>query len=429
MAYKTNKKDKSQVEFTITVTPEEYQPALEKAAARLSERASIKGFRKGKAPYDVVKQNVGEMAIMQEAIERIVQEHYVAAVQAEELAIVGMPEIKMDKMAPGNDVVFSATVALLPDVKLPDLKKIKVKREEKKVDDKQIDETIDALRGMHANEVAKEGKAEGTDKLLIDMDMFIDKVPVDGGQAKDYQVYLSEDHYIPGFNKEVEGLKKGDTKEFTLDFPKTHYQKNLAGKTVEFKVSVKDVFERQMPEVNEDFAKKLGQKSVDELKELIKSNLTNEAKQKADQKFEIDMLDAIIEKAKFSDLPEVLINAERQKIFYELKGNLERSGISVEQYLRDIKKTEEDLRNDFTEQATKRAKAALISREVAQEQKMEISDKEIDAEIELMKGAYAHNKEAQENLKRPEIRDSIAVMLQNKKVITFLKETIEGNKK
>ena len=233
----------SQVELTITVEAADYQPMLEAAAVRLSERANIKGFRKGKAPFDIVKKELGEMAIMQEALEDIIKKTFFDAVKSEELDTIGMPQINIEKLAPGNDIVYKAVVALIPGVKLPDVKKIKVTKDEAKVDDKKMDETLEALRGMHATEVIKDGAATGTDKLVLDMDMLIDNVPLEGGQAKEHQVYLSEDHYIPGFNKNVEGMKKGEEKEFSLDFPETHYQKHLAGKKVDFKVKVKDVYE------------------------------------------------------------------------------------------------------------------------------------------------------------------------------------------
>ncbi len=423
MSYTKETLKQSQIKLVVTVTPAEYDADLKIAADRLSARTAIKGFRKGKAPFDIVKKELGDMMILQEALESIVQKAYVESIQKEKMDVVGMPEIHLEKLAPGNDIVFSATVALLPEIKLPDLKKISVKKNKKTIDAATLTETIDAIRGMHATEAVKEGKATGTDKLVINMDMFIDKVPVEGGQAKDYQVYLSEDHYIPGFNKHMEGLEKGEEKQFSLEFPKTHYQKHLAGKTVDFTVLVKDVFERTLPEFTDDFAQKVGQKSAAELQALIQSNLEAEAEQKADQQVEIDMLDALIEKTTFGDLPEVLINAERQKIFYELKSNLERSGITVEQYLKDIKKKEDELFNDFTDQATKRAKAALISREIAKEQHLHAHDDEINKEIELIKAMYK-DEQTQERLKRPEVRESIAVMLQNKKVMSWLKEQI-----
>lgn len=416
------KLDKSQIELTVTVPSNDYEKHLPTAAIRLSERGAVKGFRPGHVPYDVMKREVGEMAILQEALEKIVQESFYNAITSEKLDTIGMPKIAIEKIAPGNDIVYKATVALLPKVTLPDFSKISVTRKLAPVTDEQMNEVIGNLAKMQAKEVLKNANANESDKVIIDMDMLLDNVPVEGGQAKGYGVYLSEDHYIPGFNKELVGLKKDDTKEFQLQFPDTHYQKHLAGKKVTFKVKVNDVFDRQFPEANDEFAKALGQESMEKLKELLRNNLGTEAEKKADEKAEIEMLDALIDGATFDEIPEVLIDAERQKMFYELQRDLERAGIPLEKYLEDLKKTEEEIFNDFKDRAIRRAKAALLSRHVAHENNITIADSDVDAEIKMMEDVYKDNPEYLENLKKPEVRDSIRTMLQNKKVIQWLKE-------
>lgn len=426
MSYTKKNLPNSQVAITVTVLPEEYQPALEKAAIRISQRVSIRGFRKGKAPFDLVRQEVGAMAMLNEALEDIVKDTFYRAVMEEKLETIGMPDVKVEKLAPDNDVVYTATVALMPNVALPDLKKMTLARETPSVDAARAEETIAAIRGMHAIETIKDGPAEGTDKLVLDLDMSIDKVPVEGGQAKKYQVYLGEDHYIPGFNEQVRGLKKEDTKTFSLDFPKTHYQKHLAGKTVDFAVSVHDVYQRDIPELDDELAKKMGQESAEKLRELVHNNLYEEAAQKTNQKNEIALLQQVIEKTTFGPIPEVLINAERQKMFYELKRDLEKNGIAIDQYLGDMKKNEKELYEDFRKQAEERAKAALVSRQVAAEHHLFVSDTERDAEIHTLKEAYKDNTEAQENLSRREVLDAIATQLQNRKVMQFLKATVFG---
>ncbi len=426
MSYTKKNLDKSQVELTITITPAEYQKDLEKAAKRLSERASIKGFRKGNVPYEILKKEVGEMSILQEALEPVVQETFFDAVKAEKLETIGMPKIEVEKLAPGNDILYKAIVAIMPSVKLADVKGIKVKKNVKPVGEKELNETFDAVRGMHAVEVVKEGPAEKTDKLVIDMDMFLDNVPVDGGQAKNYQVYLSEEHYIPGFNEQVAGLKKDDEKSFSLEFPKEHYQKHLAGKKIDFKVKVRDVFERQLPELSDELAKKLGQDSMEKLKELITNNMQEEAEHKAEQQVEIELLDAMIEKSTFDIIPDVIIDAEKRKMFFELKHDLEKNGVTLEQYLQDIKKKEDELYNDFQKQAEKRAKAALISRQIAKEHEITVSDVEINGEIAMMKEMYKKQKEMLDRLERPEVRDTIASSIQNKKVMLWLKAKVLG---
>ncbi len=424
MPHTTKQLPQSQIELTITVPKESLTTHLHNAANRLSERGAVKGFRPGKVPYDIMVRHVGEMAILQEALEDIVKESFYEAVTAEKLSTIGMPKITMKKVAPGNDLEYTAIVALLPKVELPDLAKISITKKTASVSDEQVNETLNALRGMHATEVVKSGPAESTDKLVIDMNILLDNVPVEGGQAKDYQVYLSEPHYIPGFNEQVTGLKKGDEKKFSLAFPKDHYQKMLAGKNVDFQVTVKDVFERQLPELNDELAKKVGQKSAEELRVLIKNNLLQDAERRAVEQTEIDMLNTLIEKTTFGDIPEVIVDAERQKMFYELQRDLEKNGITIEQYLSDIKKKEEELFNDFKAQAEKRAKAALLSRQVATEQHIVVSDEELSKEIEMMKAIYKDNKEAQENLKKKEVHDTIATSLQNRKVIAWLTEQL-----
>lgn len=412
----------SQVELTITITPAEYQGQLVKAAERISQRQKIAGFRPGKAPFDLVKRTVGEMALLQEALEPLVKETYYQAIMAEKLDVVGMPKVDLQKMAPGNDIVYVAVASLVPEVKLADLKKIKIKREEKPVTDTQVDEVVDNLRKLQAKEVIKEGEATAEDMILLDMNMFLDKVPVEGGQAKNYRVYLSEEHYIPGFNEKVKGMKKGEEREFSLDFPASHYQKHLAGKTVDFTVKAHDIFERQLPALDETFAKALGQESVEKLRELLRTNLGRESAQKADQQAEIEMLDAVVAQSEFGEIPEVLIDAERRKMFYELTRDLERNGVTIEQYLNDIKKTQAEIEEGFKDQAIKRAKAALASRQIAKEQNLFATEDEVAAEIAHMKETYKDNPEYIKQLDNPEVHETIHSIVQNRKVIAWLKE-------
>ncbi len=424
MPHTLKKTNTTTATLEVTVPPSAYEKHLEAAARRIGERTAVKGFRKGKVPPEILKREIGDMAILQEALEAIVQGSYYEAVTAEALDTIGMPEVKLQKVAPGNDIVYSATVALMPNVKLPNLENISIAKKRVAVDEKKLDETLEALRGMHATEAAKIGVSEQTDKLVIDMEMTLDRVLVEGGGTKNHQVYLSEEHYIPGFNEALIGLKKDDEKTFALDFPPTHYQKMLAGKKVDVAVKVKEVFARHLPELSDEFAKKLGQESLEKLRDLIRSNLLEEATKKADQQTEIELFDALIAAASFDPIPDVIVNAEKKKMFYELKQDLERHGVAIEDYLRDIKKKEDELFRDFAAQAEKRAKAALLGRQVAKEQALGASPEEIEKEIALMKEAYRDNPAYLDRLGTQEVRDAIATMIQNRKVIEWLKKQL-----
>lgn len=419
---------KSQVEITITVTPSEYAGDLQAAAVRLSERAAIHGFRPGKAPYDIVKQQLGELKIMEEALQSVVEKNLYTAVTAEKLQTVGTPEITLEKMAPGNDFVFKAVAALLPTVKLPDFSKITVRPKDVKIDDSNVDATLEDLKKMQGKEVLKDGAATKEDKAVVSMNMFIDKVPVEGGQAPNHQVYLNEPHYIPGFAEQLVGLKKADKKQFTLKFPEDHYQKHLAGKNVDFEIEVKDVFAIDYPAIDDEFAKKLGQKDLAGLKTILRANLEKEADHKEEQRIESEILDKVIVASEFSEIPEVLVRAEKNKMFHELKHDLERNGITLEQYLKDLKKSEEEIYNDFTERGTTRVKAALISRQVALSNEIKVGKDEIDKEAENVKKTYAGDEKVVEALKRPEVLETLAMAIQNRKVVGWLKEKILGEK-
>lgn len=431
MNHTMKKLPQSQAEIVVTVTPDEYKKHMEKAAQRITERSAIKGFRNGKAPYETVKKEFGEMNILNEALESIVQESFYNAVKAEGLDTIGMPQITVEKMAPGNDVEYKAVVALLPKVTLPEISKIKIAKKAKEIKKEHIDEVLANLSKMQAREVIKNDAASGDDMVEIDMDLKKDGVPVEGGQAKGYKVYLNEKEYhIPGFNDHLVGVKIGDEKIFSLPFPENYHNKMLAGNMGEFSVKVKGVYTREFPTLDDEFAKTLGQENLAKLEERIKENLELEAGQKADKQAEIEIFDTIIEKSTFDEIPEVLIDAERRKMFYELKQDLERNGIEIERYLNDIKKTEKELFEDFKEQATKRAKASLVSRQIAKEKEIVVTDEEVEKELEMLKSVYQNDPDAAENLKRPEVKDTIRTIEQNKKVVAWLKETVlEGEKK
>lgn len=424
MSYTLKNLENSELELTFTITPEEYQKDLEAAAVRLSERAAIKGFRPGKAPYEIIKQQLGEIKILEEAAEKIVQKQYFAAIKAEKATTIGMPQVKIEKLAPGNDFVFTATAALLPSVKLPDLKQISIKSEFKPASEKDVDEALGHLQKMQPKETPKEGPSTKEDKVTINLEMFIDNVPVEGGQAKNHQVYLSEPHYIPGLAEQLVGLKKDETKEFTLPFPKEHYQKHLAGKNVDFKIKINEVFGITYANLDDDFAKSLGLESLQKLRDLLLANISRENEEREKRKSEEAMLEQLVEKTEFGAIPKLLIDSEKKKMFFELKSDLERRGVSIENYLKDIKKTEEQIYKDFSEGAEKRAKAALISRQVAVENTISVSKEELDAEIELIKNSYPGDKNVEENLKHQEVLETIASTIQNRKVIEHLRTQI-----
>lgn len=414
---------KGEIEITIELSPEELKPYMEKAAEELSQKSKIEGFRPGKAPYDIIRARFGEHAILEAGAERIVIKSYAKALKEKNIITIGSPKIDVKKMAVNNPFIFTATAATVPDTTLGKYKNLEIKKQETKIENEKIEKALADLAKMQSKEVLAERPAGESDKIVVDMDISKDNVPIEGGQAKDMAVILNEEHYIPGFNKELIGLKAGDEKEFDLEFPKEHFQKHLAGSKAHFKVKLKSVFEIQPPKLDDEFAKALGQKSLEELRALIRKNMEHEASHRDEEKWEIEILNKIVENSKFSDIPELLINSEVNKMLEELKQNVARQGVAFEDYLKSINKTPDDFKLEFAPEAIKRIKIALIIREIAKAENIKADDKEVAEETEKMMNAYKDNAEMQKQIKTDDFRDYLKSRIENRKVIEVLKKT------
>lgn len=414
----------AQVEFRFELALEEFKPYLAKAAIHLSEQGKIPGFRPGNAPYEIVAKHFGEMRIYEAAAEEAIPKLVAEAIREKKIETIGQPAIEVEKLAPGNPFVFKAVVSLVPSVKLAAWSGLKFKRNPKAVGPAEVEKVVEDVRKTRASEAAVDRPAAVSDKIMVDMEIKQEAVPIEGGQTKDHAIYLNEKYYIPGLPEQLIGLKKNEVKDFSLVFPEGHYQKNLAGKKADFKVTVKDVFERNLPVLDDNFAQGLGQKTMADLRQLIESNLKLEAGQKEEQRLEIEILETLVKKSEFGELSEVLINSEKQKMFEELKQSLAQMNISLEDYLKDLKKTEKEVADDFAKGAAERVKSALVIREIAKQEKITCSEEELEKELERVRELHKDNPKIEERLKDPAMRDYVASMLVNRKVVGMLKEKL-----
>lgn len=413
------------MKLTITVSADEMKPHMEAAVAHLAEHVEVPGFRAGKATYEALKNKLGEMAIYEEAVEQAVRATFVEAITTNKIDPVGSPAIDVVKMAPGNEFVFTATVALMPAVdQLADYKTLKIDRQEVKVEDKDIDIALRDLQRMQTKEVRAEAGSAVTkeDKVVINMNIKKENVPLEGGQATNHAVFMNEAYYIPGFTEQLLGTKEGDKKTFKLEFPKEHYQKNIAGQEVEFEVEVKEIFNLQAPAVDDAFAASLGQKDLASLKTIIKDNMAHEKNEEEAIRQERTMLELLAKESRFQDIPDLLVNEEINKMIEELKHGVEEQGGVFEDYVKSLKKTLADIKLDFTPQALNRIKVALVVKEVAKKEDIKLKEEEIAEEIDHVAEHYKDDKEAKERIYSPEYRDYIQSVLRNRKVIELLKK-------
>ncbi|MBU0646473.1 trigger factor [Patescibacteria group bacterium] len=419
--------EKNRVKLTITVPKEETRPHMEEAAKRLAQNTKIDGFRPGKADYEVIRQKFGEMKILEEALENIVRKTFVQAVLEQEIDTVGQPKIEMEKMVPSNDLVYTAEVTRMPKVtKLADFKTLSVKAKKPEIEDKDIDLALKDLQRMQTKETrGKEGSiVDDQDKVVLSVNMKKDGVPVDGGQSPNHAIFLSEEYYIPGFKEQLLGLKEGEEKKFVLTFPEDHVQKMIAGAEVEFEVAIKEIFHLDLPEINDEFAKSLGQKDLETMKGLIRENLQKEKDSEEKFRQEKEMLELIADKSRFEDIPDLLLNEEINKMAHELQHRVEDQGMEFDKYLESIKRTLADLKLDFTPQALMRIKVALLLSEIARREKVEVDQKEMDQELDALAERYQDNEEAKKQIYSPVYREYMESMQRNRKVIDLLRNAM-----
>lgn len=423
MKHSITRLPKGALEIRVELMPDETRAHLEEAAARLSQTTKIPGFRPGHASYAEVEKRVGAMKILEEAFEKIVRKTYVEILLAEKLETLGAPAVSVQKMAPGNPLEFTLTVNLLPAVtKLADYKTIPVEKKSVAVTEADVERVVRDLQKMRATEVRSTKPVDATDRVVLDLVISKDGAAIEGGVAKGHHVLMDEPYYIPGFTNELRGMKEGEQKTFTLSFPALHYQKMLAGRPVQFAVTVNEIYERTVPALDDAFAKSIGKPTLDAVRSQIRENLTEEKTAAENERVERALLDQIIAGSQFEDIPDLLVNEEVARMREELEAGAVSRGFEWAKYLEHIKKTEAQLKLDFAPQALRRIKATLAVREIVTREKITASDEEVNQEIDRAAAHYADDKEAREHLYSPAYREQTSMVLRNRKALERLKK-------
>jgi len=421
-----NKKDlgKSQIELTVELSNEEFAPYIEKGAQKVSEEVKIEGFRPGKVPFDILKQKIGEMTILEEAAHLAINKTIDEVVEKNtmERQAIGQPQVNVTKLAPNNPLEYKVIVSILPTVALGDYKTLKLKEEIAKLDDKELDRAIKDLQEMRAKEELADKAIENGDKAVISIKMFLDKVPLEDGQYNDLAILVGKDYFVPGFDKKLIGAKKDEERKFSLPYPDDHHQKNLAGKMVEFEVNVKEVYSRELPELNDEFASFFHLKTLEELKTNLSESLLHEKKHKVEAKNEAELMTKIIENTKFGDLPEALVDSELKNMLAELEQSVIRQGGKFEDYLKHLNKDRAALMLELAPNAVKRVKSALVIREIAVVEKISPTENELKEKEEGLKKQYKDKPEILKMFEEPGYMHYLSSILTNEKVITKLKE-------
>lgn len=415
----------SQIELTIRVSRSDAQPYLIHAAAHLSEHHPIKGFRPGKAPFELVKKELGEDAIMKEALEDIINETFHQVLTQEKMDTYGKVDFDLiPSLTPEEILVYKAVVTSMPTVQLGDWKGKKIKQQDVNVSDEDLNQAIKEMAEMVATEKPVEREAKLGDKVMVDFEVFVEGKLIEGGKADNFGLNLGEGRMILGFEEKIIGHKSGEKIEFTLNFPENYHASELGGKPANFKVTLKQVLEKMKPELDDELAKKVGLTSLSELKKTLSENILREKKEREIERVEIAAIKQVTESAKFSEIPMVMINDTVNDLVHDFEHTLAHRGMKLEQYLASIGKTLDQIKKDFEPKAVERIKSSMALGKLAEDEKLTVTTEEIDSEIKAQKQLYANNPQALNDINQPEYRRHVGNSLINRKIISFIRNQI-----
>ena len=389
MSLQVEKLEKNMAKLTIEVSAEDLDKAMEKAYQKQKSRISLPGFRKGKAPRKMIESMYGKGVFMEDAVNSLVPQEYTKALGEGDLEIVSQPEINVTQMEPGKALIFTADVAVKPEVTLGDYKGVEVPKSEIAVTDEEVDAEVKKEQDKNARTVAVEDRAAANgDITTIDFEGFVDGVAFDGGKGTDYALTLGSGTFIPGFEDQLVGANTGDHVEVKVTFPEEYQAKELAGKEAVFQCDVKKIETKEVPELDDEFAKDVSEfDTLAEYKEDVKKKLTEKKEKEARTAKENAAVDKAIENAQM-DIPELMTKTECRQMMDDFSRRMQQQGLSMEQYFQFTGQSMDKMMDDMKPQALKRIQTRLVLEKVAEAENIQPSEEEITEEIQKMADAY-----------------------------------------
>ena len=424
----TNEKtEDNQTYLTIEMDQTEVEESTEKAYRKLVNRVNVPGFRKGKAPRDVLERHVGKERLLNDMLEELVPEAYEKALEEQEIEAIARPQIEIVQTEP---VIFKAVVPLRPVVRLGDYREIRLEPEPVEVTKEMVDAVIEQLRHQHATwEPAERVLALG-DLATLNVESTVEGEPFVNQEGAQYQLIGESVTPAPGFAEQLVGMNKDEIKEFEIQMPDDYAGENVAGKLVSFKVTVTEIKEENLPEVTDEFAGQVQSdiQTVETLRERIETDLKTRSEERSKQDFEERVIQAVTDISEV-EYPPIMVEAEIEELLNEQAQRLQMQGLTMEQYLKAMNKTVEEVREEIRPIAEKRVTRGLILGKVAEEEKIEVADSDIDAEIAGMveNAAEDRKQEVEKILNAPQTRDSFRRPLLSRKTVQHIVEIAKGS--
>jgi len=414
-------KNKNEVKLEITVEAEKFDSAIKTVFSKNAKYFNIPGFRKGKAPYQIVEKTYGAQIFYEDAFNEVAGVAYEEALKEKEIEAVSKPEIDITQIEKGKDLIFTAVVSTKPEVKLGKYKGIEVKKIEYKVTDEDVEHELGHMAEKNARLVSVEDRpVENGDITVIDFEGFVDGEAFEGGKAENHELTIGSNTFIPGFEDQIIGMKLEEEKEINVKFPDEYFSANLAGKDAMFKVKLHEIKKKEMPAIDDELAKDISEfDTIDELKKSIREKQEEQNKSRAKYETEDAVVKAVCDEAKV-DIPNGMIETEIDRMAQDIEQRLSYQGMNLDQYLKMMNKTMDDFRSENKEQAESTIKSRLVLEAVGKEADIKVEEKEISEKIKEMAESYGRKEEEVKD--NPELVKYVGDNLKVEKTINFLVE-------
>lgn len=380
------KKEGNQGVLSVTVPAEKFDNALDKAFKKVVKQINVPGFRKGKVPRQIFEQRFGVEALYQDAADIVLPEAYGEAIEETGIKPVDQPEIEVQQIEKGQDFKFDATVTVEPEVELGDYKGLEIEKQDADLTDEEVDEAINQQLNQLSEMVVKEdGAVEEGDTVNIDFDGYVDGEQFEGGQADSYDLEIGSGSFIPGFEEQLVGVKAGEEKDVNVTFPEEYHAEELSGKEATFKTKVNEIKYKEVPELDDEISNELDSdaETVDQYKENLRKRLAEQKQTEAENVQKEEAIQKASDNAKI-DIPEAMVNTELDRMLQEFGQRMQQQGLSLETYFQISGQDESQLREQMKDDAEARVRTNLTLTAIADKEDIEVSEEDIDKELEKM---------------------------------------------
>ena len=412
----------NEVKLNVTIEAEKFDEAIKKVYFKSAKYFNIPGFRKGKAPMNIVEKYYGKEIFYEDAFNEVVPEELEKAVEENKLEVVSRPDIDVTQIGKGQDLIFTAVFQTKPEAELGKYKGVEIKKIEYKVTDEDVEHELGHMQEHNSRLISVEDRpVEKGDIANINFEGFVDGVAFEGGKAENHDLEIGSNTFIPGFEDQIIGMKIDEEKDIKVKFPDEYFSKDLAGKDATFKVKVNEIKKKELPTLDDEFAKDVSEfDTLKELKESIKEKQQKQNDERAKYETQDAVIKAVCENVKV-DIPSGMIETETENMIKDMEQRLSYQGLKLDQYLQMMGKTREEMQKEYEPQATDAIKSRLAIEAVIKAEKIEVADIDVDEKIKEMAKNYGREND-EEFLKNENVRNYIKQGLESEKALEFLVE-------